>query len=882
MHDCQCRDGHDKCRAVPYAPLRLLAVGLDGSPIRLVGRDSNADPTKYAALSYCWGKSLQLRTTKSTLAIFSEEVPSDLIPQTWTDAIHIARGLRISHIWIDALCIVQDDEAEWQREVEHMSEIYQGSVLTIVAVQSIDSSHGCFASSRADGLEDGELFFRTRPDNSLDGGSSIVRVYRNDIRDRAGGNTAISNRGWTLQEQLLSPRLVLCMEPEIHWQCRASYQTQGGLWFEPSEVLKGNAKLIPHYDHLQTGDQEYHNAWRRIVEGYSLREFSYSRDRIPAIAGITRYLSSVLDDVSILGLWRKSFAKDLAWLRGGGLPQMSNTTGLPSWTWLTSQGCVLYTNGDNYSDQGMEAVEHLKLLDWDVQWKGVPFSSPVNSAQVRIEGPVREIRIVPFSEGNRYTPPYFQVFEENLQPTEEGKIPWRCAGRFDAGDVTVAATYLCLLLLSISKSDDVCEVFLILEPVDVDNGMGTRYKRVGLARIWGESPTFDSAKTMSMIMSMNWQPKTLLARHRQLAPSASVRVSPLCLGAMNFGEFGKERYGECSKETAFEILDHFYSQGGNFIDTANSYQAGESEMWVGEWMKERGNRDDIVLATKYTTAYLAHDKSRIQSNYGGNGSKSMKLSVDASLKKLHTHYIDILYVHWWDYTTSIPELMHSLNDLIVAGKVLYLGISDAPAWVVSKANQYARSNGLRQFVVYQGMWNAALRDFERDIVPMCRDEGMGLCPYGTLGQGRFQTAANYAEREKSNPGRKFAAITSRDKQVSAVLEKIGKDKGVHMLNVALSYVRQKTPYVFPIVGGRKLEHIKGNIEGLEVTLTEEEVAEVESGYEFDPGFPHTFLSGTLFNGAKPKGAYRDDDVWLSKWAGEFDSVDPPKPISRKE
>jgi aryl-alcohol dehydrogenase-like predicted oxidoreductase len=224
---------------------------------------------------------------------------------------------------------------------------------------------------------------------------------------------------------------------------------------------------------------------------------------------------------------------------------------------------------------------------------------------------------------------------------------------------------------------------------------------------------------------------------------------------MNFGEAHKHRMGECSKETAFEILDYFKSQGGNFIDTANSYQDEESEIWLGEWLSSRGNRDEIVLATKFTTGYKTHQKEKIQSNYGGNGTKSLRVSVELSLKKLQTDYIDLLYLHWWDYSVTIPELMHSLNDLVVAGKVLYLGVSDTPAWVVAKANQYARDHGLRQFVVYQGLWNASIRDFERDIIPMCRDEGMGLLPYGTLGQGRFQTEEGFKEREKNNPGRKM-------------------------------------------------------------------------------------------------------------------------------
>lgn len=381
-----------------------------------------------------------------------------------------------------------------------------------------------------------------------------------------------------------------------------------------------------------------------------------------------------------------------------------------------------------------------------------------------------------------------------------------------------------------------------------------------------------------MAPTLNNAPKSLLSRYRQLAPTASVRVSPLCLGAMNFGEAGKERYGECSKETAFEILDHFYSQGGNFIDTANAYQAGQSEMWLGEWLTSRCNRDEIVLATKYTTAYQGHHKDKIQPNFGGNGTKSMKIAVEASLRNLQTDYIDLLYVHWWDYTVTIPELMHSLNDLVVSGKVLYLGISDTPAWIVAKANQYARCNGLRQFVVYQGMWNAAMRDMERDIIPMCRDEGMGICPYGVLNQGRFQTEEGFREREKNNPGRKFIPLSGRDKQVSAVLESIANAKGVDLLHIPLAYARQKVPYVFPIVGGRKVEHIKANIAGLRVYLTDEEIEEVESAYDFDPGFPHTFLSGTLFDGSTPWPAQGPGDVFLTKQLGTFDWVEQPKAI----
>ena len=355
--------------------------------------------------------------------------------------------------------------------------------------------------------------------------------------------------------------------------------------------------------------------------------------------------------------------------------------------------------------------------------------------------------------------------------------------------------------------------------------------------------------------------------HRQLAPNAAVRVSPLCLGAMTFGESAQDKYGEITRSTAFEMLDTFFEAGGNFIDTAQTYQNGESEQWLGEWMSARDNRDEIVLATKYTSVFHPRDKITHKSNFSGNGSKSLKLSVEYSLKNLQTSYIDLFYVHWWSYDTTIPEMMHSLNDLVVAGKVIYLGISDTPAWIVSKANQYARDHGLRPFSVYQGMWNAGMRDFERDIIPMCHDEGMALCPYGTLGQGRFQTKEVYAEREKHNPGRNFIPLSDEDKHLSSVLEAVANKKGhgatIH--GIALSYVLHKAPYVFPIVGGRKVEHINGNIESLGIDLTDGDIAEIETAYNFDHGFPHTFLSGTMFDRSlKPKQASHPSEVGLTK------------------
>lgn len=199
-----------------------------------------------------------------------------------------------------------------------------------------------------------------------------------------------------------------------------------------------------------------------------------------------------------------------------------------------------------------------------------------------------------------------------------------------------------------------------------------------------------------------------------------------------------------------------------------------------------------------------------------------------------------------------------------------------------QANQYARDHGLRQFVVYQGLWNASIRDFEREIIPMCRDEGMGICAYGTLGQGRFQTAALFAEREKANPGRQGKALTDHDKTVAAVLEKVADRKGTTPTSVAMAYCMAKAPYVFPIVGGRKIEQLKGNIQALSLSLSEDDIREIEQGYVFDPGFPHTFLSGSQYMEIAPKGAYRPEDVWLINFMGTFDWVEGGKAIPPAE
>ncbi|KAF9799281.1 hypothetical protein IEO21_10596 [Rhodonia placenta] len=318
-------------------------------------------------------------------------------------------------------------------------------------------------------------------------------------------------------------------------------------------------------------------------------------------------------------------------------------------------------------------------------------------------------------------------------------------------------------------------------------------------------------------------PKTKLGNHRQLAPLAGIHVSPICLGAMSVGD-------------NFKLLDAFYDAGGNFIDTANNYQDETSEQFIGEWMERRQNRDQMVIATKYTSNFKRAADLSQKTSYVGNNIKSLHVSVEQSLKKLRTDYIDILYVHWWDWTCGVEEVMNGLHHLVAQGKVLYLGVSDTPAWIVSRANMYARLTGKTPFV----------RDFERDIIPMARVEGMALAPWNVLAGGKIRTDAE--EERRRQTGEKGRTIMSADwertpeeRKVCQVLEKVAAETGATSITVM-----QKTPYVFPIVGGRKVEHLMDNIGALDIALTPEQIAELEAVKPFAKGFPHDMVVRILF------------------------------------
>ncbi|OBZ68832.1 Aryl-alcohol dehydrogenase [NADP(+)] [Grifola frondosa] len=324
-------------------------------------------------------------------------------------------------------------------------------------------------------------------------------------------------------------------------------------------------------------------------------------------------------------------------------------------------------------------------------------------------------------------------------------------------------------------------------------------------------------------------PATKLGRYRQLSPLAGVHVSPMALGASHIGDqWVAVGMGAQNKEGSFKLLDAYYEGGGNFIDTANCYQDETSEMFIGEWMEARGIRDQLVIATKYTADWkrTATDIKQ-KAHYVGNNLKSLHLSVEASLRKLRTSYIDILYIHWWDYTTSVEELMNGLHHLVAAGKVFYLGISDTPAWVVSKANTYARLAGKTPFVIYQGSWSILERDFERDIIPMAREEGLALAPFHVLASGKIRT--DEEEQRRRETGEKGRMIFSDN-------------WSAQRMNVSGNRIRNaEDPVCVPDCRCAQGRAAAGEYRSTGYLASPEQVKYLESVLPFNLGFPHSII-----------------------------------------
>ena len=316
-----------------------------------------------------------------------------------------------------------------------------------------------------------------------------------------------------------------------------------------------------------------------------------------------------------------------------------------------------------------------------------------------------------------------------------------------------------------------------------------------------------------------------------LLGNSGLRVSELCLGTMTFG---KDWDWGADKDESRKMFDRFAEAGGNFIDTASLYTEGTSEKYVGEFVNS--DRDYFAVATKYTLR--ARGDSQTDPNRGGNQRKNMMRTVEESLERLDLDFIDLLWVHAWDGLTPTEEVMRGLNDLVSAGLVHYIGVSDTPAWVVAQANTLAESRGWAKFCALQVQYSLARRDIERELLPMANAFNLAVTPWGILASGVL--TGKYRDKDAV---KRLAKADDKVLAVGDAVVAMAKKLGITPSQVAIAWVRQQQTRaaIIPILGARSLAQLEDNLKSLDVRLSDEHVAELNDVSKIELGAPHNFL-----------------------------------------
>ncbi|MFF3021260.1 aldo/keto reductase [Gottfriedia sp. NPDC057948] len=310
--------------------------------------------------------------------------------------------------------------------------------------------------------------------------------------------------------------------------------------------------------------------------------------------------------------------------------------------------------------------------------------------------------------------------------------------------------------------------------------------------------------------------------------NTGLEISRLCLGCMGFGDAKRWIHPwVIDEESSRTIIKKALDLGINFFDTANVYSDGTSEEFVGRALKDYANRDGIVLATK---VYFPMHKGP---NGSGLSRKHIMSEIDKSLKRLGTDYVDLYQIHRWDYNTPIEETMESLHDLVKAGKVRYIGASAMYAWQFLKSLHVAEKNGWTKFVSMQNHLNLIYREEEREMLPLCKEENIGVIPYSPLASGRLtRDWSNTTLRSETDETQKskYGATENTDRLVVERVAEIAEKHGVTKSNIALAWLLQKEPVSAPIIGATKISHLEDSVGALSVNLTTEEVAYLEEPY----------------------------------------------------
>jgi aryl-alcohol dehydrogenase-like predicted oxidoreductase len=320
----------------------------------------------------------------------------------------------------------------------------------------------------------------------------------------------------------------------------------------------------------------------------------------------------------------------------------------------------------------------------------------------------------------------------------------------------------------------------------------------------------------------------------RLLGNTGLRVSPLCLGTMTFGKewgFGAEQ------DESRRIFKAYAAAGGNFIDTAINYNLGTSEEWTGEFLG--AERERFVLATKYTFSTREGDP-----NSGGNHRKNIVQSIDASLRRMKVEYIDLYWLHVWEFRTPVEEVMRAVDDLVRAGKVLYFGLSDTPAWKVAQAHTLAGLRGWTGVTAIQVEYSLLERTVERELLPMARELGIGCTPWSPLGAGVLTGKyLDNPEGEGEGTRAKAAArrFNDRSTAIATAVRDVAKECGCASAQVALAWLLKQRGVTSPIIGARTVEQLHDNLGCLNCTLSDAQLAKLDEVSAIDPGFPNQFI-----------------------------------------
>lgn len=334
----------------------------------------------------------------------------------------------------------------------------------------------------------------------------------------------------------------------------------------------------------------------------------------------------------------------------------------------------------------------------------------------------------------------------------------------------------------------------------------------------------------------------------KLLGKSGLKVSELCLGTMGFGT---ENGWGANKDESFDIMEKFADAGGNFLDTANVYKLGTSEKIIGEFISSR-DRDYWVIATKYSLK-----DNTTNPNASGNNRKNMMRSVEESLKRLRTDFIDVFYLHIWDDLTPVEEILQGLNDLVRQGKVLYIAISDTPAWIVSKANTIAEMQGWQSFAALQVEYSLLQRTPERELLPMAKHYGMTLTPWAPLAGGAL--TGKYLRGDTGRIKPESNRLNENSERITREVIRVAEKLGVQPGHVALKWTMQQPLSVIPIVGATKISQLEENLKTTELMIPPEDMQHLDSVSSIHLGFPGEF--------------FKEDGVRQNNFGGFYDKIE---------